>query len=185
LMMCFGRLLRQFAISACQKCWKIHFRSIDHCSLCWLCCWARYWMLQDMDNMEASCICYVRISMFVHLEQRNTSLLTVTETGIVRLTIQHDLIVRVSFMYYPGDSFEQTSTDILSLEQLPTYRWQLGDFGCHKLQCILSYKQTTMDRHMPYFRAVGNPFNFQLCAAGFILSITRIMAANYSILTCT
>jgi hypothetical protein len=79
-------------------------------------------MLQDMDNMEASCICYVRISMVVHLEQHNTSLLTVTETGIVRLTIQHDLIVRVSFRYYPGDSFEKTSTDILSLEQWPTYR---------------------------------------------------------------
>ena len=60
-------------------------------------------MLQDMDNMEASCIFYVKVDMFSHLEQCKTSLLTVNNLGIVRLTVQHDLIFSVSFMYYPGD----------------------------------------------------------------------------------
>jgi len=55
-------------------------------------------MLQHMDNMEASCIFYVKVSMFSHLEQSKTSLLTVSESGIVRLTVQHDLIVSVGFM---------------------------------------------------------------------------------------
>jgi len=76
-------------------------------------------MLQNMDNMEASCIFYVKVSTFTHLEQSKTSLLTVKKSAIVRLTIQHDLIVSVSFRYYPGDSLRQTSGDVLSLQQWP------------------------------------------------------------------
>ena len=64
-------------------------------------------MLQNMDNKEASCIFYVKVRTFTQLEQSKTSLLTVNETGIVRLTIQHDLIVSVSFMYYPGDCLDK------------------------------------------------------------------------------
>jgi hypothetical protein len=78
-------------------------------------------MLQDMDNMEASCVFYVKVGTVTHLEQSKTSLLTVKETGIVRLTVQHDLIVSVSFMYYPGDYLRQTSADVLSLEQCLMY----------------------------------------------------------------
>jgi len=77
---------------------KSSFLSIHHCRLCWLCCWARRWMLQDMDNMEASCIFYVKVGTFTHLEQSKVSLLTVNKLGIVRLTIQPDIIVTVSFM---------------------------------------------------------------------------------------
>ena len=54
-------------------------------------------MLQDMDNMEAGCIFYVKVGTFNHLEQIKISLLTVNTLGIIRLTVQHDLIVRVSF----------------------------------------------------------------------------------------
>jgi len=78
-------------------------------------------MLQDMDNMEASCVFYVKVSTFTYLEQSKTSLLTVNKTGIVRLTVQHDLIVSVSFMYYPRDSLRQTSADVFTLKQWPIY----------------------------------------------------------------
>jgi len=81
-------------------------------------------MLQDMDNMEASCVFYVMVGMFTHLEQSKTSRLTVNKTGIVRLTVQHDLIVSISFLYYPGDSLRQTSADVLSLEQCHIYNRQ-------------------------------------------------------------
>jgi hypothetical protein len=78
-------------------------------------------MLQDMDKMEASCVFYVKVSTFTHLEQSKTILLTVNESGMVRLTVQHELIVTVSFMYYPGDYSRQTSADVLSIEQCPIY----------------------------------------------------------------
>jgi len=55
-------------------------------------------MVQDKENMEASCIFYVKVSTFDQLEQNKIFLLTVNKTGIVRLTIQHDLIVSISFM---------------------------------------------------------------------------------------
>jgi len=76
-------------------------------------------MLQVMDNMEASCVFYVKVVTFTHLEQSKISLLTVNKSGIVTLTIQHDMIVSVIFMQYPGDYLRQTSADILSLEQHP------------------------------------------------------------------
>ena len=76
-------------------------------------------MLQHMDNMKASCVLYVKVSTFTHLEQSKTSLLTVNESGMVRPTRQHDLIVGVSFMYYPRDSLRQTSADVLSLDHCP------------------------------------------------------------------
>jgi hypothetical protein len=87
-------------------------------------------MLQDMDNIEASCIIYVKVSMFIHLEQSKTSLLTFNKLGIVRLTVQHVLIVSVRFMYYLGDYFRQSSADILSLKQCSMYSLQPRDFGC-------------------------------------------------------
>ena len=73
-------------------------------------------MLQDMGNMEASCVIYVKVSTFTHLAQSETTLLTVNQSGMVRLIVRHDLIVSVSFMYYPRDYLRQTSADVLSLE---------------------------------------------------------------------
>jgi len=55
-------------------------------------------MLQAMDNMEASCIFYVKVGMFTYLEQSKIALLTVNQSGIVMLTVEHDLIVSVSIM---------------------------------------------------------------------------------------
>jgi hypothetical protein len=55
-------------------------------------------MLQVMNNMEASCVFYVKVGMFTHFEQSKISLLTVNKSGIVMLTIQHDLIVSLMFM---------------------------------------------------------------------------------------
>ena len=174
--------LSRFAVSARRKWRKVLFQSIDHCSLRWL-CWARCWMLQDMDNMEASCVFYVKVGNFTYLKQSKTSLLTVSKSGIVRLTIQHDLIVSVSFMHYPWDSLRQTSADILSLKQWPIYIWQSCYFSCCTPQFIPINKQTTMDRHITHLGTGGNPCNLQLWAAGFILSIMHMLAAKYSILT--
>jgi len=55
-------------------------------------------MLQVMDNMEVTCIFYVKVSTFTHLEQSKTALLTVNTSGIMMSTRQHDMIVSVSFM---------------------------------------------------------------------------------------
>jgi hypothetical protein len=51
-----------------------------------------------MDNMEVSCVLYVKVSTFTHLEKRKIGLLTVNKSGIMTLTVQHDMIVSVSFM---------------------------------------------------------------------------------------
>jgi hypothetical protein len=55
-------------------------------------------MLEVMDNMEVSCVFYVTVSTFTHLEQSKIDLLTVHKSGIMMLTVQHDMIVSVSFM---------------------------------------------------------------------------------------
>jgi len=65
-------------------------------------------MSQCMVNMEASGVFYVKVGTLTHLELSKRSLLTVNKTGIVRLTIQHDFNVSISFRYYPGHNLEQT-----------------------------------------------------------------------------
>ena len=55
-------------------------------------------MLQDIHNMEPSCVFYVKVSTFTHFEQCKISLLTFNKLGIVRPTVQHDLIVSVGFI---------------------------------------------------------------------------------------
>jgi hypothetical protein len=102
-------------------------------------------MLKIMDNMEVSCVFYVKVSTFTHVEQSKIALLTVNKSGIITLTIQHDIIVRVSFMQYPREYLRQTSADVLSLELHPINIQQLGDFGGHPLQLIGVIKQTTSD----------------------------------------
>jgi len=65
---CWCGPLCRFAILAWRKWRNILFQSIDDCSLHWLCCRARWWMIHDMDNMEASCVFHVNIRTFTHLE---------------------------------------------------------------------------------------------------------------------
>jgi len=43
-------------------------------------------MLQDMDNMEASFVFYVKVGTFTNLEQSKNAVLTVNKMGIVKLT---------------------------------------------------------------------------------------------------
>ena len=111
-------------------------------------------MVQDMVNLEASCVFYVKVSMLTHLEQSKTFHLTVNKSGIVRLTTQHDLIVRVRFMYYAWNSLRQTSADILFLEQCAIYTCQSWNFGCRTPQFSPVKKQTTMDLLIAHLRAV-------------------------------
>ena len=78
-------------------------------------------MLQHMDDMEPSFVFYVKVGTFTYLEHSQNALLTVNKPGIVRLIVQHDLIVSVSFMLYHRDYLKRTSADVLSLKQCPTY----------------------------------------------------------------
>jgi hypothetical protein len=55
-------------------------------------------MLQVMDNMEVTCVLYVKVSTFTDLEQSKTALLTVNKSGLMTLTVQHDMSVSVSFI---------------------------------------------------------------------------------------
>jgi hypothetical protein len=69
---------------------KCSFWRIDHCCVCWLCCCGWCWILQDMDNMEASRTVYVKVSMFSHYEQSEISLLAVNKPSIAKLIVQHN-----------------------------------------------------------------------------------------------
>jgi len=179
-----GGILCRFAIIDHQKLQNVLFRSIDHCSFCCLCCWVRCWMLQDMHNMEASCVIYAKVGTFTHPEQSKIPLLTVNKMGIVRLTVQLGLIVSISLMWYPGDYLRPRSADVLSLKQCPIHSWQSCNFCCRRPQFITANKQTTLYRLIAHLGAVRNPCNLQRCPAGFIFSIMNMLAAMYSILTC-
>jgi hypothetical protein len=136
-----------------------------------------------MDNMEACCVSYVKVVTFTHLEQSKIFLLIINKSEIVTLTVKQNLIVSVIFMYYPGDDVRQTSADVLSLELHRIFVTRLGDSGSRTSPCILVTKQTTSDRLIANCGAVGNPCKLQPYSAGFIVSITVMLAATYSILT--
>jgi len=74
-----------------------------------------------MNSMEASCVFYIKVCKLNHHEQIQIWLVTVSKAGIFRLTIQCDMIVSTSFMYYPGDFLGQTSADALFLKGFPIY----------------------------------------------------------------
>jgi len=78
-------------------------------------------MLQDMDDMEASCNLYVKFGMFDQFNQIKICISTVTQMEIVMLTIQHNLIVCVSFIYHPSDVLRQRSPEILRVKECPVY----------------------------------------------------------------
>jgi hypothetical protein len=44
----------RFAVCASQQWRRVRFQNIDHCIICLPCCWAKCWILQYMDHMEAS-----------------------------------------------------------------------------------------------------------------------------------
>jgi hypothetical protein len=55
--------------------------------------------------------------------------LTITDIEIAMLTLQHDLIFSLSFMYNPWDYLKQRSPDILSHDEIPVHFTQSSDFG--------------------------------------------------------
>jgi len=55
-------------------------------------------MLQVMDHMETTCVFYVKVGTFTHLEQSKISLWTVNTSGIVTLTVQHNRTVSGIFI---------------------------------------------------------------------------------------
>jgi len=61
-------------------------------------------MLQDMHNIESSWVFYVKVGIFDQLEQSKVCIVTVTNIGIVRLTMQHDLISASVSCMIPGIS---------------------------------------------------------------------------------
>jgi len=76
-------------------------------------------MLRVMDNMETSFVFYVKVGIFTNLEQSKISLLTVNDTGIEMLSVQHDMVVSVIFTSYSGDHLRQTSAYVLSFKEHP------------------------------------------------------------------
>jgi len=107
LMTSLGRPLCRFAASARRKWRKVFSCSIDHCSKYSLCCWARCCMLPDIDNMEASCVLYVKVSTFTHLEQSKTSLQTDNESGIVRLNVPMTWLLASVTCIIPGSLWDK------------------------------------------------------------------------------
>jgi len=117
-------------------------------------------MLQDIDNMEASCILYVKVGRFNQFEQTKISLLTVTSMGIVMLTVHHDLMVSMWLIQDPGDVLRQTSPDIHSIKQCHFYIYHSWDFTCCSAQCFPVIKQTTSDWHTANRGTLGIPCSY-------------------------
>jgi len=65
-----------------------------------------------------------KVGTFTQLEQSKICVLTGNKTGILRITVQHNGIVSVRFMDYPGEFSRPTSADILSLEECSMYTSQ-------------------------------------------------------------
>jgi len=111
-------------------------------------------MLQDM---EAICIFCVKVRTFVQLEPSKICRLTVIPFGIVMLTLRHDLMVSVCFMYGSGDVFRESSPDILSVEEFPCEDYHACDFSCRSLRCIPANKDTTSAQLTANHGTVGIP----------------------------
>jgi len=78
-------------------------------------------MVQDIDDMEASCVFHDNDGMLDQQEQCKICIVTVTKLGIVMQTAHSDLDFGICFMYYPGDLLRQTSPDLLSMKEIPDY----------------------------------------------------------------
>jgi hypothetical protein len=76
----------------------------------------------------------------------------------------------------------QTSADVLCFKQYRTIIWQSCDFGSHTPQYMAVNTQSSLYWLIGNPSTAGNPCNLQLYSAGFLLSITILLAATYSIL---
>jgi len=123
--------LCQFAIFAPCKWRKVPFQSIDCCILRWQCWLTRCGMLQDVDQLEASCVMHVEVGTLNCLELNNICVLTITTLGIEMLTVHHDIMFRICCIYDPSDSLRHTSANIVSDEEGTIFTSQRRDFsGC-------------------------------------------------------
>jgi len=127
-------------------------------------------MLQDMDHMEASCVCYVKVGMLNRLELSTICVLTVSTLGITILTIQHYMMCSVCFMWDPRDFLRQISPDVLSIEECGVYISQTCEFGGGSHLVIPVNLHTTSDWLGTNHRMVRILCNLKLYAAGFVLS---------------
>jgi hypothetical protein len=140
-------------------------------------------MLQDMHSMDASCIFHVNVGMLNHVEQGEIWIVTGSTAGKVILSIQHNMIGNVCFLYYPGDILRQASADVPFLKEWTIYICQSCDFGCCELHFIAVSKLVTLAQLIVSHGTLGNPRNMQCDAAQFIISIMYSLYTTYAILT--
>ena len=55
-------------------------------------------MLYNIDQLVASCVCYVEVGTLNRLEQGIICVLTVKALGIAMLTVHHDMIFSLCFI---------------------------------------------------------------------------------------
>ena len=140
-------------------------------------------MLQDMDLVEACCICYVEVGMLNQLEQIKICVLNVTKSGMAMLTVHHYMMSSICFVYDPRVFVRPISADIPSIEESAVYISQTPDFGSCSPRFIPLKKYTMLDQPGANRRMVGNQCNLHLYAAGFMLCRTCKLAVTHSILT--
>jgi len=98
LMMTTCGVICQFAVFARRMSRQVLFRNIDHCIMCWPCCWAWCCMFQHKDHMEERWVFYVKVRTFDQLEHSKIWVLTVISVGIETLFVRYDMILSVWFM---------------------------------------------------------------------------------------
>jgi len=130
--------------------------NIDHCILCWICYWVKCWMLQDRDHKKASCILYVKVSTFDQVKQNKIWVSTMGSLEIVMLTVQHELICNVCFIYNPGDVMRGIYPGVISVEESTVYLSLWLDIRCW-LQLFISVNTKWKSNWLtPHSRTMGS-----------------------------
>lgn len=70
-----------------------------------------------MDSMEASYVIYVNVGTFNQREQHKICIITVSSVGIAILSVQHYMMLMISFMKDSRDIWRRTSLDIVWLKK--------------------------------------------------------------------
>jgi len=115
-------------------------------------------MLQDVDDMEVSCVIHVKYGTSDQPEQSKICVLTVTNVGIVMLSVQHNSEHSVCFMEHPRDLLWQISLDVLSVGEFPDYIWQTSEVSC------CSHLYITVNTHTASARLSANHWMVWQCA---------------------
>jgi hypothetical protein len=170
-----------FAVFMSGKWIMIFFRSIDHCILCWHFC-GGYWMLRDIDDMEATCDYLVKDGTSDPQTQCKICVLTITNLGIVILNIEYDFVYSIRCQQYPWDLLREPSPDVHSIAELPVYISQTLDFS-YILQLYLpDLKHTTSDQLTEIHTTIWNPCSLLPQAAAFGSSWRYKLAVTHSLL---